>query len=91
MTAPYRDSTPRPDAAPRVRRRWALRGERRESRTDMHDAAHAALLAWVLGLGWWSAEYITHGLSPQVLRGAEVVAGALVLWCVVFVTREQVR
>jgi len=27
VSAPYRDSTPRPDAAPRVRRRWALRGD----------------------------------------------------------------
>ena len=82
MVAPYRDSTPRPDAAPRVRRRWALRG-------DDLDRAMSGVL-WAASAVVWCMAFIPFGLCPFVARWAVVEVVTLALWALVFVTREPI-
>jgi len=82
VSAPYRDSTPRPDAAPRVRRRWALRGD------DLDRAMSGGLI--LMAMVVWSLFYIGCGFSREVIRGAEVVAGFALAWALMFVRLERV-
>jgi len=87
--SPYRESTPRPDPVPRVRRRWAMRGARSLS-SDWTMGAAIFGVVWAFSLVPWSVAFVVGGLAPYVLRWTGVEIGFLLLWALVFVTRERV-
>lgn len=81
MVAPYRDSTPPSDGAPRVRSRWALRED---------GVAFVFACLWLVSALMWCACFIPFGLCPFVVRWIGVEVALLALWVLVFVTREPV-
>ena len=78
MTAPYCESTPKPDPAPR--RRWRIVG--RDG-----SAGFTAFFAAAPG-GLWCVGFVHDGWTPTIARGALVLSVIAAAWCVAFVRCE---
>lgn len=85
MTAPYRDSTPRHDPAPRVRWRWRVRSSSDNLARDLGGGLIVTAMAV------WSMFYIGLGFDRTTVRGAQVVAAFALMWALAFVTREPIK